>query len=249
MFTGIVEAIGTVTSLSQSPTTLETVLTISTPPPSPILTDAHLGDSISVNGTCLTIKSFTATTFVVGLAPETLRRTNLSSLTAGSKVNLERAIAGEVRFGGHYVQGHVDCVAEVIKTEMEGESKRMRFRPKGEGSKGIMRYIVEKGFVAVDGVSLTVTEVGGGGEGDQEREGEGEGEGWFGVMLVAYTQEKIVTSKKEVGETVNVEVDMVGKLVEKQIQAHFTGGAVNKVIEAIVENVVERKLKEAGIGK
>jgi len=91
--------------------------------------------------------------------------------------------------------------------EMDGESRRMRFTPKGVGSEGIMRYIVEKGFVCVDGASLTVTKV----------DGEGEGGSWFEVMLVAYTQEKIVTAKKGVGETVNVEVDLMGKLVEVRL--------------------------------
>ncbi|KAF8460486.1 hypothetical protein BDZ91DRAFT_766222 [Kalaharituber pfeilii] len=187
--------------------------------------NAHLGDSISVNGTCLIIKSFNATTFVVDLAPETLRRTNLSPLTAGSKVvNLERAVAGEV-------EGHVDSVVDVIKTEMDGESMRMRVKPKGEGSKEIIGYIIEKGFVAVNGASLTVTRMGGGGEGDKEKEGETEGEGWFGVMLAVYTQEKIVTSVKG-----------------KQIEGHLVGGAVNKVVDTGMKKVVEKKLKEAGIG-
>lgn len=155
MFTGIVEAIGTVESIT--PTLDEgTVLVIHSPPP--ILTDVHLGDSISINGACLTVTAFDSKNFTVGLAPETLRRTNLGLLITGSPVNLERAVGGGVRFGGHYVQGHVDCVAEVVMAEMDGESRRMRFAPKGVGNEGIMKYIVEKGFACVDGASLTVTD-------------------------------------------------------------------------------------------
>lgn len=142
-----------------------------------------------------------------------MRRTNFGLLSAGSPVNLERAVGSGVRFGGHYVQGHVDCVADVILAEMDGESRRMRFAPKGEGSNGILRYIVEKGFICVDGASLTVTNVGGVGDGHTE--------GWFEVMLVAYTQQKIVTAKKAVGETVNVEVDPMGKLVEVSVNDNW----------------------------
>ena len=197
-------------------------MTIHSPPP--ILTGMQLGDSISVNGTCLTVTKFDGEetlagsgTFTVGLAPETLRRTNLGQLVVGSQVNLERAMGGgggtdggPARFGGHYVQGHVDCVAEVLCVQMDGDSRRMRFAPKGYGSHGLLRYIVEKGFVCVDGASLTVTAVGGGDSGHAT----GGYEGWFEVMLVAYTQEKIVTAKKDAGESVNIEVDLTGKLIE-----------------------------------
>ena len=209
-------------------------MTIHSPPP--ILAGVRQGDSISVNGTCLTVTAFkldgseepTSTpgsggggAFTVGLAPETLRRTNLGQLSAGSRVNLERAMGsgsgsgtdggddGPARFGGHYVQGHVDCVAEVLHVQMDGDSRRMRFSP---ARPSIMRYIVEKGFVCVDGASLTVTAVGGGGGGGGG--GGDDSSSWFEVMLVAYTQEKIVTAAKCVGELVNVEVDLTGKLVE-----------------------------------
>ena len=217
-------------------------MTIHSPPP--ILAGVRLGDSISVSGTCLTVTKFDSAeaTFTVGLAPETLRRTTLGLLVAGSRVNLERAMGGggaddgPARFGGHYVQGHVDCVAEVRHVQMDGESRRMRFAPTGYGSHGLMRYIVEKGFICVDGASLTVTAVGsgggggggdgggdggdgGGGGGDSSDGGGSSGHaagdgGWFEVMLVAYTQEKIVTAKKSVGELVNIEEDLTGKLVE-----------------------------------
>lgn len=152
----------------------------------------------------------------------------------------------------------------------------MRFAPAGEGSKGIMKYIVEKGFVCVDGASLTVTKVGRGrGYGSTEGgdgDGDGNAEGWFEVMLVPYSQEKLVTGKKGVDETVNIEVDLMGKLIEvgilpllilwvrirtadvgssvqKQIEAHLEAGGLNRAIEAMMERIVERKLKEAGVLK
>ena len=107
----------------------------------------------------------------------------------------------------------------------------------------MLRYIVEKGYVCLDGASLTITGVGGGGEG--EGEGEEEGEGWFEVMLIAYTQEKIVMGKKEVGEVVNVEVDMVGKYVEKSVQGCFEG-AGGGWLEGIIGKIVERRMAEVG---
>ncbi|KAI5795431.1 hypothetical protein DFH27DRAFT_484509, partial [Peziza echinospora] len=220
----------------------------------PILHDAQLGDSISVNGVCLTITSLlphppTAhdsphfTSFTVNLAPETLRLTTfgLSTIIAGTHVNLERALTNATRFGGHYVQGHVDTIARIVRKTRDEESVRFEFFiPKSvPGGDGVGRYIVQKGFVAVDGASLTVT-----GTGRVGVPGEEGDEGcWFEVMLVAYTQEKIVTAGKEVGEWVNVEVDMVGKVIEKQIQEHISGPA----FESLVEKIVTKKLIAAGV--
>jgi len=241
MFTGIVEAIGTISSITHSEATQTTTLTITDA--TPILTDAHLGDSISVSGTCLTITSFTKDTFTVDLSPETLRRTTFpQSLPPSSsspvQVNLERAVSGDVRFGGHFVQGHVDTIASIIDRRPDGSSVVLRFRPR---DKEVMKYVVEKGYVTIDGASLTVIAVGGGSE-------EGEGQGWWWeVMLVEYTQEKIITARKQVGEEVNVEVDITGKYIEKQVLAYLGAGdgeARGGLLERIVERVVERKLAE-----
>ena len=121
--------------------------------------------------------------------------------------------------GGHFVQGHVDTVAEIVSVTPDGNSLVMRMRPRDGG---VMKYIVEKGYVALDGASLTVTRVEDGGGGGAGGEGDKGGEGgWFEIMLVAYTQEKIVTAGKKAGEEVNVEVDMVGKYVEKNVKAYL----------------------------
>jgi riboflavin synthase len=194
-----------------------------------ILDDAGLGDSISINGTCLTVTEFDKTSFKVGVAPETLRRTNLGSLTEGSKVNLERAVSASTRMGGHFVQGHVDTIAKILAVTPDGNSLVFRLQPR---EKEVLRYIVEKGYVTLDGASLTVTKVN-----DAER--------WWEVMLIAYTQEKIVTASKKAGDEVNVEIDIVGKYVEKSVQGYFEGTQQGNpaVLEKMVERIVEEKLK------
>ena len=139
--------------------------------------------------------------------------------------------------GGHFVQGHVDTVAEILSTKEDGNALVLRLRPR---DRSVLRYVVEKGYVALDGASLTVTAVAGG-DGDGDSGGGGDGKGWFEIMLVAYTQEKIVTAKKGKGDEVNVEVDMVGKYVEKNVAAYFAAegekgrnGWIQKIIEQTV---------------
>ncbi|KAL2270163.1 hypothetical protein VTJ83DRAFT_2347 [Remersonia thermophila] len=238
MFTGIVEEIGTVAELNPNDATGGTSLTIALGPGSALLSDAHLGDSIAVNGVCLTVTTFavpsspddaTPASFTVGIAPETLRLTNLGSLAAGSRVNLERAVRADTRMGGHFVQGHVDATAKIVDRRPDGNAVTFRFAPtKPE----LLRHIVYKGFIAVDGASLTVTAV-------------NDAEGWFEVMLIAYTQERIVTAAKQVGESVNVEVDMTAKYVEKSLRGYLEGlqgaapgqdgGLLKKVLEGLVK--------------
>ena len=185
-------------------------------------------------GTCLTVTAYDASqpdTFKVGLSPETLRRTNLGSLTVSSHVNLERAVAASSRMGGHFVQGHVDTVATILSTKQDGNALVLRLQPR---DRSVLKYVVEKGYVALDGASLTVTAVDG---------GDGDGGGWFEIMLVAYTQEKIVTAKKGKGDEVNVEVDMVGKYVEKNVAAYFAAEGEkgrNGWIQKIVEQTVSK---------
>lgn len=200
-----------------------------------ILTDAHLGDSISVNGTCLTVTEFDEDSFKVGVAPETLRRTNLGELKEGGKVNLERALLPHARMGGHIVQGHVDTTARIVSVRPDGNAYTFRFRPREGGEGGnVLRYIVEKGFVALDGASLTVTKV-------------DDAEGWFEIMLIAYSQEKVVMMQKQPGEEVNVEIDLVGKLVEKSVNAYFEGGesGAPAMLEKMVERIVQAKLAKS----
>ncbi|KAK1059781.1 Riboflavin synthase alpha chain [Friedmanniomyces endolithicus] len=233
MFTGIVETIGTVSRLVQHDDSSSggsgTSLTISSC--ASILTDAHLGDSISINGTCLTVTEFSKDDFKVGVSPETLRRTNLGSLKEGSGVNLERAVSASTRMGGHFVQGHVDTIAVVAETREDGNAITFRLRPR---EKSVLRYIVEKGYVTLDGASLTVTAV------DDE-------EGWWEVMMIAYTQEKVVMGKKRKGDDVNVEVDMVGKYVEKSVAAYFEGSGASggAMLEKMVQRLVDQRLQSA----
>ncbi|KAK4693829.1 riboflavin synthase, partial [Lecanoromycetidae sp. Uapishka_2] len=238
MFTGIVEVTGTVTTLSSQDSSsaggVGTSLTISNC--ANILTDAHLGDSISINGTCLTVTSFTQDSFKVGVSPETLRRTNLGRLKEGSNVNLERAVSATTRMGGHFVQGHVDTIATILSVTPDGNALTFRLRPR---ERDVLRYIVEKGYVTLDGASLTITTVN-----DEEN--------WWEVMLIAYTQERVVMAAKKAGEEVNVEVDMVGKYVEKSVRGYFEGlesgdvvGEGNGVLEKMVERIVEAKMKRA----
>jgi riboflavin synthase len=233
MFTGLVETIGTVTTLTNlDPSTSGgngTSLTISNC--ADILSDAALGDSISVNGTCLTVTEFDKDSFKVGVAPETLRRTNLGSLKEGGRVNLERAVSASTRMGGHFVQGHVDTVATVASVTPDGNALTFRLNPR---ESGILRYVVEKGYITLDGASLTITNV-------------NDAEGWFEVMLIAYTQDRVVMANKKEGDEVNVEIDVVGKLVEKSVVGYFEGttGSENApaILEKIVSRLVDAKLK------
>lgn len=187
MFTGIVEEIGTVKSLQSGR------LTIAAPA---ILKTTRAGDSIAVNGTCLTVTAISGNTFSVDIMPETLRRTNLGTLRPGDGVNLERAMAADGRFGGHFVQGHVDSTGIVSSIVPEADALLMKIT----ASPDIMRYVVEKGFIAVDGVSLTVIHC---------------GADSFTVSLVAFTQQHTTLGRKKPGDTVNLEVDIIAKYVEK----------------------------------
>jgi riboflavin synthase len=175
------------------------------------------------------VTEFDKTSFKVGVAPETLRRTNLGSLTEGSKVNLERAVSASTRMGGHFVQGHVDTIAKILSVTSDGNSLVFRVQPR---EKEVLRYVVEKGYVTLDGASLTVTRV-------------NDAEGWWEVMLIAYTQERIVTASKKASDEVNVEIDIVGKYVEKSVQGYFEGTQQGNpaVLEKMVERIVEEKLK------
>jgi riboflavin synthase len=187
MFTGIVEDVGTVMVV------LPGKLTISA---TRVIEDMKKGDSIAVNGACLTITDFGGESFSVDVMPETLKRTNLGALRPGDMVNLERPLAVGGRIGGHFVQGHVDGTGRVLSATREGEALLLSF----EAPQEIMRYVVEKGFVAVDGVSLTVVDC------DATS---------FAVSLVAYTIENTNLGGRKVGDVVNLEVDIIAKYVER----------------------------------
>ena len=187
MFTGIVEEVCTVKSVRSGR------LTISA---GKVLDGTKLGDSLAINGVCLTVSALNASSFSVDIMPETLQRTNLGLLRPGSLVNLERALCIGGRLGGHLVQGHVDTTGQVASLVPEAGAVLVKCTAPTE----LMRYIVEKGFIAVDGVSLTVISL------DTSS---------FTVSLVAYTREHTILGSKHPGDVVNLEVDIMAKYVER----------------------------------
>ncbi|CAH1423442.1 riboflavin synthase [Lactuca sativa] len=203
LFTGIVEELGKIKELGFDESGESFDMVIHSPT---VLQDVNLGDSIAVNGTCLTVTEFDSDRleFKAGLAPETLRKTSLIELVKGSVVNLERAVKPSTRMGGHFVQGHVDGTGEIVSMEVEGDSLWIKVKTSPE----ILKFIVPKGFIAVDGTSLTVVEV-------------FDEDGCFNFMMVAYTQQNVVIPLKKIGQKVNLEVDVLGKYVEKLLSSGF----------------------------
>ena len=195
MFTGIVEEVGRVIPAQSGK------LVISA---SGVLRGIELGGSIAVNGVCLTITSFSTSSFSVDIMPETLERTNLGLLSAGDEVNLERPLTLEKPLGGHLVQGHVDATGKVTSVMREGEAMLFRFEAPHE----VMRYVVEKGFIAVDGVSLTV---------------EAKDASSFQVSVVDFTWKHTILGSRRVGDLVNLEVDIIAKYVEQLSQPRRSG--------------------------
>ena len=191
MFTGIVEEVGSVTAVEEGRLVIGA---------SEVLGDVKVGDSIAVNGACLTVTTYDETGFSVDVVPETLRRTNLGELTSGSPVNLERSMPAYGRFGGHMVQGHVDGTATIRSVESEGDALMVIF----DAPTSVMRYVVEKGFIAVDGASLTIVNC------DNFS---------FSVTIIPHTQENTVFKSKRVGDSVNLEVDIMAKYVERLAMA------------------------------
>ena len=186
MFTGIVEEVGTVSVCQDYSLTVKA---------EKVTDDLRLGDSIAVNGTCLTVVEFEKSQFRVDLAPETLRRTSLGELAVGRRVNLERPLAVSDRLGGHIVQGHVDAAGRVMSIRPEGACFIFRIRT----PKRLMPYVVEKGFIAVDGISLTVVN---------------KGAASFTVSVIPYSLSNTNLEEKSVGHRVNLEVDILAKYVE-----------------------------------
>ena len=193
MFTGLIEETGTVLAAVRGDNSFDLTVTAQT-----VLDGVANGDSIAINGVCLTVTHFDAHSFTVGLAPETRARTNLGSLLPGDAVNLERSVTANTRMGGHYVQGHVDGTGQIIERRADEDALWITIRT----DPALMRYIVTKGYVAIDGTSLTVVDT---------------GADWFNVTLIAYTQTRIILPNKPVGASVNLEVDILAKYVERLI--------------------------------
>jgi riboflavin synthase len=196
MFTGIVEGTGRVVTLAVAPGGAGARLEVEAPWPAGTLA---AGDSVAVDGCCLTVAAATPTGFAADLVAETLRRTALGRLAAGDRVNLERPLALGGRLGGHLVHGHVDGVARVLERQAAGEGRELRV----ELPEALARYVAEKGSIAVDGVSLTVA---------------GVGQGWFAVALVPHTLATTTLGERGPGDPVHLEVDLVAKYVERLVQ-------------------------------
>jgi len=195
VFTGIIEEIGKVISAPHRSLVIAA---------EEVLKGVELGGSISINGACLTVTNFDATSFTADVMPETLKRTNLGLLSAGDRVNLERPLALGGELGGHLVQGHVDATGRVASIAWDGETMLIRFEAPPE----VMGYVVEKGFIAVDGISLTVVT---------------KNASSFQVSVVDYTRRHTNLGSRKAGDLVNIEVDIMAKYVEQFSQARGTG--------------------------
>lgn len=194
MFTGIVEEVGKIKHVVSGRTSGEIAVYASK-----VLEGTKIGDSIAVNGVCLTVTSITADGFTADVMPETLRRSNLGRLRSGDTVDLERAMAANGRFGGHIVSGHIDGVGQIIENQNEGNAVWVRI----QASKEILKLIVEKGSIAVDGISLTVAEV---------------GSTDFKVSVIPHTGSETILLTKRPGEQVNLENDIIGKYIRRLMQ-------------------------------
>lgn len=197
MFTGIIEEIGMIEQIKQSGDAI--VMTIQS---NKLLHDVQLGDSIAVNGVCLTVTSFDKSRFTVDLMPETVRNTSLRQLTRGSKVNLERAMAAGGRFGGHFVSGHVDGIGEIVKKDPQHNAIYYHIKT----DKSLMKYILLKGSIAIDGTSLTVF---------------GVTEDTFTISIIPHTLSETIIGTKGPGDIINIECDMIGKYIEQFIFQRF----------------------------
>ncbi len=202
MFTGIIEEIGTLKAISQGQRSASLEISALK-----VLDRTRIGDSIAVNGVCLTVTSIGKGSFIVDAMPETLGRSNLGSLQAGSKINLERALQLSDRLGGHLVSGHIDGEGIIFSFREDDNAIRIRIT----ANQSLLRYIIEKGSVAVDGISLTVTHV------DDKS---------FEVSVIPHTKNETTLCGKRPGERVNLETDMIGKYVE-----HFSGFSADPQIK------------------
>lgn len=213
MFTGIIEEIGVLQNMKRG--TNEYQLTLSA---KKVLQDVKLGDSIAVNGVCLTVTSFTSEQFTVDVMPETVKATSLQSLARGSSVNLERAMAANGRFGGHFVQGHVDGVGTIKSKNQVSNAVYFWIETSAE----MMRYIVPKGSVAIDGISLTVVEV---------------KDNQFSISIIPHTITETILQFKQHGDVVNIECDMLAKYMERLLEKRVEHTSNNGVtLEKLAEN-------------
>lgn len=223
MFTGIIEEIGSVANVEPSGNGAGAKIKIRA---KKILQGTKAGDSIAVNGVCLTATSLGADFFTADVMAETLRRSNLGSLAVGSQVNLERAMAADGRFGGHIVSGHIDGTGTIEKLEREGNAVWVYVSASSE----ILSLIVQKGSIAIDGISLTVAKV------DQKQ---------FAVSIIPHTGEETTLLSKKPGDLVNLENDIVGKYVQRLLSGGSLGLA-NNSSAGNRSGITEEFLRERG---
>lgn len=200
MFTGIIEELGTVRRLESSSDGASLVIAANR-----TLSDLKIGDSIAVSGPCLTVTAFNRDSFSAFVMPETLKKSTLGALKPGDRVNLERAMALGGRLGGHLVSGHIDAKVTLTRKNPQGGAILLSF----ETPQHLLRYIVPKGSVALDGVSLTVIEV---------------EESSFSVGIIPHTGQETTLGTKDNGSPVNLEVDLIGKYVEKMLEPMISKG-------------------------
>lgn len=191
MFTGIIEEIGRVKAITRGASSIRLTIAVKR-----ILDDIHIGDSICTNGVCLTVTAFDGGSYTADVMPETMSRTNFKDLRVNDLVNTERAMPANGRFGGHIVSGHIDGTGVISRMSRDDKAIRVNIETRPE----ILRYIVEKGSITIDGISLTVTEV---------------SNFDFGVSIIQHTQDETTLTEKRIGDTVNIENDIVGKYIER----------------------------------
>ncbi|EIW18087.1 MULTISPECIES: riboflavin synthase [Pelosinus] len=191
MFTGLVEELGKVKAIARGVKSVR--LTVAA---KKVLQDVKLGDSIAVNGTCLTVVEYDANYFTADVMPETVDSTALANLQIGSKVNLERTLSIGDRFGGHIVSGHIDGIGIIRAKDNNDNAVIIKI----EAGSEVMRYIVKKGSIAIDGISLTIVDY---------------GQDWFTVSLIPHSASATTLGFKKTGDVVNLEADVIGKYVEK----------------------------------
>lgn len=209
MFTGLIEEVGTIRTMTQAGLAMQ--LTIAC---DKVLQGTALGDSIAVNGICLTVTHLGSDHFTADVMPETIKRTNLSRLTHGASVNLERAIAAGQRMGGHFVQGHVDGIGKLTERRPYENAILFRFQVPAD----LAQYMIEKGSIAVNGISLTIVET---------------GADFFTVSVIPHTLAQTQLQKAVTGDWVNIECDMIGKYIAKFINKGTSSSlTMEKLVEA-----------------
>ena len=205
MFTGIIEEIGTVSRVTPGAASLQLAITCKK-----VLSDVNKGDSISVNGVCLTVSNFSGDHFTADVMPETVKATTLQELRAGSAVNLERAMAANGRFGGHFVSGHIDGTGKIISVRNVANAVYMEIAIDPD----LLNYFIPKGSVTVDGTSLTVFDITDSG---------------FIISLIPVTQKDSIIGQKRIGDKVNIECDMLAKYIERLLtkkEERPSGGSI-----------------------